>query len=111
MNGMDVVQMAIYNNAALAGVFFPNAPLGVLTPGANADLIFVDYHPPTTLTAGNLPWHILFGFHESMVTSTMVAGKFLMRNRELLTLDESEINAQARALAPDVWERYNQFAQ
>ncbi|MGD8456397.1 MAG: putative aminohydrolase SsnA [Anaerolineales bacterium] len=111
MTGMDVVQMAIYNNAALAGVFFPDAPLGILTPGAYADLIFVDYHPTTTLTPGNLPWHIIFGFHESTVTSTLVAGKFLMRNRKLLSLDEAEITAQARALAPQVWERYNQYAQ
>jgi putative selenium metabolism protein SsnA len=111
MNGMDVVQMAVYNNAALAGVFFPEAPLGVLSPGAYADLIFVDYHPTTTLTSGNLPWHVLFGFHESMVTSTMVAGKFLMRDRKLLTLDENEVTAQARALAPEVWERYTRHAQ
>ncbi|MEJ2512051.1 MAG: hypothetical protein P8Y72_10705 [Anaerolineales bacterium] len=75
-----------------------------------ADLIFVDYHPFTPLTAGNLPWQILFGFNESMITSTMVAGKFLMRDRKLLTLDEAEIAAQALALAPGVWERYQTYA-
>jgi len=106
MNGYTVVEMAIYNNAALASAYFPDAPIGVLTPGAAADLIFVDYHPPTPLTPGNLPWHILFGFHESMVTTTIVAGEVLMRDRELLTLDEEAITAEARSLAPDVWERY-----
>jgi putative selenium metabolism protein SsnA len=111
MDGMDVVQMAIYNNADLARVFFPDAPLGIISPGAYADLIFVDYHPNTPLTAGNLPWHILFGFQESMVTSTMVAGEFLMRDRKLLTLDETQIGKESRALAPAVWERYNQYAQ
>ncbi len=109
MNGMDVARMAAYNNAALAGVFFPEAPLGKLVPGAFADLILVDYHPNTPLTSGNLPWHILFGFHESMVTMTMVNGKVLMRDRQLLVLDEAEINAQARELAPRVWERYRSF--
>lgn len=106
MNGADVVKMGVYHNARLAGRFFPDAPLGILTPGAHADLIFVDYHPHTPLTAGNLPWQIIFGFHESMVTSTMVAGKFLMRERQLLTLDEAEIAAHARRRAPAVWERY-----
>ncbi len=106
MNGYDVVQMAIYNNAALAGVFFPEAPLGILQKGAAADLILVDYHPFTPLTPENLPWHILFGFHESMVTTTIVNGNVLMRDRQLLTLDEAEIAAQARRLAPQVWERY-----
>jgi putative selenium metabolism protein SsnA len=108
MNGMDVVQMAVYNNAALAGKFFPEAPLGVLQPGAHADLIFVDYHPYTPLTDGNLPWHILFGFHESMVTTTIVAGKVLMKDRLLLTLDEEAITRRALELAPGVWERYQE---
>jgi putative selenium metabolism protein SsnA len=107
MNGMDVVAMGVYNNAALAGHFFPGGSLGVVTPGAHADLIFVDYHPYTPLTAGNVPWHIIFGFHESMVTTTMVAGKLLMHDRQLLTLDEDAIAARARQQAPGVWERYN----
>jgi len=110
MNGLDVVQMGVYNNAALANVFFPGQKLGSLVEGNAADLIFVDYHPFTPLTTGNLPWQILFGFNESMVTSTMVAGKFLMRDRKLLTLDEAEIAAQALALAPGVWERYQKYA-
>jgi putative selenium metabolism protein SsnA len=106
MNGMDVAKMGIYNNAALAGSFFPEAPLGIITPHAHADLIFVDYHPFTPITPGNLPWHIIFGFNESMVTTTIVAGKVLMRDRELLTMDEEAITAHARELAPGVWERY-----
>ena len=106
MQGGDVIQMGVYNNAALATQFFPEAPLGVLERGAAADLIFVDYHPYTPLTAGNLPWHIVFGFHESMVTTTVVAGQVLMHNRRLLTLDEAEIAEKARRLAPAIWARY-----
>ncbi len=106
MGGFDVAQMAIYNNAALANVFFPSATIGPLIPGAFADIIFVDYHPNTPLTAGNLPWHIIFGVQQSMVTTTIVAGKILMKDRELLTLDEKEISAKASEIAPKVWERY-----
>ena len=106
MNGYDVQQMAIYNNAALANVFFPDAPIGQLIPGAYADIILVDYHPNTPLTAGNLPWHIVFGIQQSMVTTTIVAGKLLMRDRQLLTIDEEEVGAKAREIAPKVWERY-----
>jgi putative selenium metabolism protein SsnA len=107
MNGMDVIAMGVYNNAALASQFFPGNPLGVIAPGAHADLIFVDYHPHTPLTPGNVPWHIVFGFHESMVTTTIVAGNVLMRDRKLLTLDEEAIASRARQQAPAVWERYN----
>jgi putative selenium metabolism protein SsnA len=106
MGGNDVTQMAIYNNAALANVFFPSATIGQLVPGAFADIIFVDYHPNTPLTAANLPWHFIFGFQQSMVTTTIVAGKVLMKDRQLLTLDEKEIGANARQIAPKVWERY-----
>jgi putative selenium metabolism protein SsnA len=108
MSAADVARMAVDHNAQLAASFFPETPPGVLAPGAAADLIFVDYHPHTPLTAGNLPWQIVFGFHESMVTATIVAGKVLMRDRQLLTLDAAEIAAGARSLAPAVWERYNQ---
>jgi cytosine/adenosine deaminase-related metal-dependent hydrolase len=106
MGGFDVAQMAIYNNAALANIFFPFAAIGQLIPGAFADIIFVEYHPNTPLTVDNLPWHIIFGFQQSMVTTTIVAGKVLMKDRELLTLDEKEISAKAREIAPKVWERY-----
>jgi putative selenium metabolism protein SsnA len=111
MPGDELAAIAAYNNAALAGLLFPAAHLGVILPGAHADLIFVDYHPHTPLTVGNLPWHIVFGFNESMVTTTIVAGKVLMRDRELLTLDEEQIAANARSLAPKVWQRYEGFVQ
>jgi len=109
MPGDLVAEIGAYNNAALASQSFPGAPLGVLAQGAHADLILVDYHPTTLLSAGNLPWHILFGFHESMVTTTIVAGQILMQDRRLLTLDEAEVTARARALVPGVWQRYAGF--
>ncbi|MCB8975905.1 MAG: putative aminohydrolase SsnA [Ardenticatenaceae bacterium] len=109
-NGMDIVQMAIYNNAALADMFWPGKKIGRLVEGAAADIIFVDYHATTPLSAGNLPWHIIFGFESSLVTSTMVAGKLLMHNRELLTLDEAEITERSRKLAAEVWQRYEKLS-
>jgi cytosine/adenosine deaminase-related metal-dependent hydrolase len=111
MPATDVAAMAVYNNASLAGSFFPDAPLGVLARGAHADLILVDYQSHTPVTPGNLPWHIVFGFHESMVTTTIAAGKLLMKDRILLTLDEAEVAAYARDLAPAVWARYQSFVE
>ncbi len=110
MPGDQVFNMLYRNNAALASRHFPAAPLGVITEGAYADLILVDYHPHTPLTAGNLPWHLLFGFHERMVTATICGGQLLMKDRQLLTLDEAAITAQARALAPQIWARYEAYA-
>jgi putative selenium metabolism protein SsnA len=109
-NGMNIVQMGIHNNAALAGQFFPEAPPGLLMRGSAADVILVDYHPTTPLSAGNLPWHILFGFEASLVTTTVCAGRVLMRDRQLLTLDEAAITARSRELARQTWVRYEEIA-
>jgi len=105
MGGYDVMKMAIENNGQLATQTFDGLPIGVIEPGAAADLILVDYQPITPLTAGNLPWHMLFGFRDGMVTGTMVAGKWLMKDRELLTLDEVEIAAKAKEIALDTWNK------
>ncbi len=109
MNAMDIIQMGVKNNAALANLYLPETRVGVIEKGAAADLIFVNIHPFTPLTAGNLPWQIIFGIQEGMITSTMVGGKFLMKERELLTLDEEKIAAEARALAPEIWKRYEGY--
>ncbi len=110
MGGYTVTKMAVDNNAALVSEAFDGLPVGVIAEGAAADLIFVDYHPFTPLTAGNLPWHILFGFHESMVTVTIVAGKPLMFRRKLLTLDEAAIAAEALKISEEIWGRYEKIA-
>ncbi len=103
--GYNVAQMAVQNNAALANTFFTGAQVGVVAPGASADLILVDYHPTTPLSAGNLPWHIIFGWEASLVTTTICAGRVLMQNRKLLTVDEAEITAKSRELAARLWKR------
>ena len=54
---------------------------------------------------------ILFGFEASMVTTTICAGRVLMRDRELLTLDEAAITARSRELAQAAWGRYEQIAR
>jgi hypothetical protein len=37
----------------------------------------------------------------------MVAGRWLMRDRVLLTLDEAAIAARARELSAETWKRYS----
>ncbi|MBN1814023.1 MAG: putative aminohydrolase SsnA [Anaerolineae bacterium] len=107
MPGDVVMRLAYANNARLACVFWPELVLGELCKDAAADLVFLDYHPTTPLTAGNLPWHLLFGIEASMITATVCAGRALMRDRALLTLDEEAITARSRELAARVWGRIN----
>ena len=105
MPGDLVMQLAYAHNARLAQLFWPNLRLGELSEGAAADLVLLDYQPTTPLTAGNLPWHLLFGLEASAITATVCAGRVLMRDRRLLTLDEEAITARSRELAALAWGR------
>lgn len=100
-----VIQMAVLNNRKLASVFF-DKPVGIVAAGAYADLILLDYHPTTPLSSANLPWHVLFGVSGGHVHSTICHGQVLMRDRQLLTLDEAAITARSREVAQATWERY-----
>ena len=110
MGAEEVMAMAYRENARIASLFWPH-PLGVLAPGAYADLIFLDYRPYTPLTAENLPWHLIFGVDGSHVTTTICGGRILMKDRQLLTLDEERIAAEARAYAPRIWERFRAIVE
>ena len=109
MNGYDVIKIAVENNSRLASQTWGGLRIGMIEKGAAADLILVDYHPITPMHAGNLPWHILFGFRDGMVTSTIAGGKLLMKDRKLLLLDEAEIAAKAREAAIRSWDRVNSY--
>jgi len=100
-----VLKMAFAYNAATARLFWPERPLGVLKPGAYADVIIVDYKPTTPLTEGNFPWHVIFGIDGTGVDTTIAGGRVLMQEGKLLTLDEEEITARSRELAMEMWRR------
>ena len=83
-----------------------NCGLGEIKVGNSADLIFFDYEPPTPMNEDNIWYHLLFGFGNSCVNSTMVEGKFLMKNRKILVCDEKRIFAEANDIAKKLWERF-----
>jgi putative selenium metabolism protein SsnA len=88
----------------LAGAVF-GLPLGRLERDAPADLAIWDYRPPTPLTSENLVGHLLFGLDRSHLRSTMVAGRFVLRDRRLTSIDEESVLSRARAAAAALWER------
>ena len=104
------LKMAFQHNAHIVkAVFSPFCSdfprVGELSVGAAADLVLLDYLPPTPLSSENFPWHLIFALDGHHVNSTMVAGRWLMRQRQLLTIDEARIYAQARELSCDLWQR------
>ncbi len=79
-----------------------------LAPGSIADLIVLDYQNPTPLTAGNLPWHLIFGMSSGNVESVMVAGKFVIANRQP-TVDITNVYECARNAGEKLWARIQEL--
>ena len=101
----EVVSALLFNNPKIAERSF-GLPLGELREGCPADIVVIDYDPPTPLEAGNSFGHMVFGMSQAAVDTTIVGGRVLMENRRLtLDLDEPRINARARELARDLWKR------
>jgi putative selenium metabolism protein SsnA len=98
----QALQMAFVNNPQICAKFF-RKDLGVLKAGAYADLITLAYHPFTPLNAESAGGHILFGMSGSQVNDTMVNGAWVMRGREILTVDEAAIFARSTERAPRIW--------
>ncbi len=102
-----IQQMAIVNNRALVETIFDGLKIGKIAEGYTGDLILVDYQPFTELNKDNLPWHIVFGFRDGMVSTTIVNGRVIMKNRKLTFLDEKEIMNEAKKVSKSVWKRYH----
>jgi cytosine/adenosine deaminase-related metal-dependent hydrolase len=83
--------MLFKNNAKIGATASPR--LGVLRPGAAADIIVMDYKPYTPFSDANIDGHMLFGMTGRQCQTTMINGKLLMRDRELVDIDEEPINA------------------
>jgi putative selenium metabolism protein SsnA len=79
-----------------------------LAPGSAADLIVLDYPCPTPLTPRNLPWHFVFGMSSAQIESVMVAGKFVVRNRQPAA-DPSMAAAQSRKASERLWAKMQQL--
>jgi cytosine/adenosine deaminase-related metal-dependent hydrolase len=73
--------------------------LGVLELGAAADLVLTDYHPATPLTADTLASHFLFAMGPEFVRSVMVAGRWCVKDRIVVTFDEAAVRANAVGVA------------
>lgn len=78
---------------------------GTLASGSVADLLVLDYIPPTPLTSQNLPFHFLFGWRSSLVESVMVGGKWVVWRRELVGIDEERVLRKAAGVAAGLWKR------
>ena len=98
--------MLFQNNARMMAKYC-RKPLGVLKPGAAADVIVMDYKPFTPLSAENIDGHMLFGMMGRNCRTTIINGKVLYKDREFVSIDEDAINAWVLEQSRKLWGELN----
>lgn len=98
-------QMTLHNNPAIYQRL-TSRPVGQIVPGYLADLILLDYYPPTPLNSDTLWGHFLFGLVDAPVDTTIVNGEIVLQGGQLPHLDEAAIAAESRVAAERVWARF-----
>jgi cytosine/adenosine deaminase-related metal-dependent hydrolase len=96
---------ALLNNRSIAKKIW-GMEIGRIETGAKADLILVDYYPPTPLHSNNLFGHFLFGIANAPVDSLLVNGRYVLRGKECVTVDERRVAEKAAARARALWKRF-----
>ena len=102
----EVTDMLFKNNRKIAAKYF-DAPLGILKPGAAADVIVMDYKCFTPFSDANIDGHMIFGMTGRQCETTMCNGKLLMKDRQLIGIDEEAINARTMEASKKLWSRLN----
>jgi cytosine/adenosine deaminase-related metal-dependent hydrolase len=83
--------------------------LGSLDPGAPADLLVLEYAPPTPLTSENLAGHWVFGLSSRMVRDVYVAGEPVVLGRRLTRVEKREVTARTAGQARRLWARMDEI--
>ena len=104
----EVTDMLFKNNAKIGGRYF-DAKLGVLEAGAAADVIVMDYKPYTPFSDANIDGHMIFGMTGRQCQTTIGNGKLLMKDRELIGIDEEAENAHILEEAKKLWRSLDSY--
>lgn len=100
----EAAELLFVNNAKLASLCFKRE-FGLLKAGAAADIVILDHRPMTRMDENNAVSHLIFGASGRDCVMTMAAGRVLMRDRKLLTLDEDALRSSISTAADALWER------
>ena len=104
----EVTRMLFENNDRICARYFPDQ-LGVLKPGAAADIIIMDYKDFTPFSGNNVDGHMIFGMTGRQCEFTMCAGRILMENRQLVGIDEEAVNARIKEESIRLWKSLDSY--
>lgn len=79
--------------------------LGTLEVGKQADLLVIDTQRPHLVPAGRILSAVVHSGHPGDIESVMIGGRFVMRDRTVLTVDEERIVREADAVGRRIWSR------
>jgi len=79
--------------------------LGLLEPGAEADLVLTHYVPATPLNADNLAGHMIYAMGPEFVSDVMIGGDWKLRSGAVVSCDEVAIRGQCVEVAKGLHER------
>ena len=96
---IEALDMATKGGALAAG--FP-ADIGSLEVGMKADFIQVALDKPRLTPLYDIVSHLVYAANSSDVVTSVVDGKILMKNREVLTLDKAEVMAAVEVIAKKI---------
>ncbi len=96
MSARDVIQMATLEGARVLGM---DTMIGSIAPGKAADLIRISLASPRVQPVYDPYAALVFAATPEDVTDVMVAGRWLMCNRTVLTLDQNKVLCDARQIA------------
>jgi 5-methylthioadenosine/S-adenosylhomocysteine deaminase len=96
---MDLLKMATIEGARALGM---EREIGSLEPGKRADLIVVSMSGARQTPMYSPVSHLVYVTHGNDVRTTIANGKVLMRDRKMMTLNESAVLDEARSWAARV---------
>ncbi len=99
MPAATVLDMATHGGARALGL----ERVGRLDPGWSADLQLIDARFPTPLTAHNLLDQLVLWRNHTHVTDVMVAGRWRVRQGEVLDADLDRMRARTHEQAQRLW--------
>ncbi len=100
----EIPNMLFNQNRKIAQRHFALS-LGILKPGAAADVIVIDYDPPTPIDETNINGHLLFGVNGSDVVTTISDGVVRMKDRKLQGMNKKDLLAEVRMTADAFWKK------
>ena len=87
------LQMATVNGAKAIG---REGELGIIAPGALADILLVDIEKPHLYPHTNLISELVYSAHASDVNTVIVNGSIVVENRKCLTMNAAEVCSTAQ---------------